>query len=353
LDRHWLRDACECSQCVDPDSGQKNFGTCDVPTELPIQEISRTEDGGLQVVWKNDFLSSGDHVSRYSDVVFQSPRRIVLDLPTRTLWDKATLERDRLTIDYDEWISGKDGFLSGLHRLHTHGIIFLRNVPSSEESVVSIANQIGNLQETFYGRTWDVRSKPSAENVAYTSSFLGLHQDLLYVRDSPRIQILHCIENTCEGGDSMFSDGVRAGHLMKLGPQHVFDNMTKRLIRYKYDKNGHHYQNTHPVLNEDLNVVHWSPPFQALRQRVSKSEKGSTYYRKWLRTATKFRQLLEEEHWMYRYKMKPGECVLFDNKRVLHGRQAFDAAGGSRWLKGAYIAGDVFRSKLSTLSEQL
>ncbi|KAI1772918.1 Clavaminate synthase-like protein [Hypoxylon cercidicola] len=358
LDRHWLRDACECDICVDSDSGQKNFGTCDVPTELPMREISTTGDGGLEVVWGKDFLTAGNHVSRYSAATIQNRVQQSLQpnpirLPTLTLWDKPTFERDHLMIDFEEWMAGGQGFLSGLHRLHTHGLLFLRNVPQSEQSVVSIANQMGNLQETFYGRTWDVRSKPKAENVAYTSSFLGLHQDLLYLRDTPRIQLLHCIENTCEGGESMFSDGARAGHLIKIGSPNLFDYLLNRRLRYHYKKHGHHYEMTHPVLSENPGIIFWSPPFQASAQQVGKTEGGSRLHRRWLAAATEFRRLLEEEQWTYEYKMRAGECVIFDNLRVLHGRNKFNTASGSRWLKGAYVADDVFRSKLAVLGPQL
>ncbi|OTA85466.1 hypothetical protein M434DRAFT_61671, partial [Hypoxylon sp. CO27-5] len=351
VDRHWLRDACECSMCVDPDSGQKNFGTCDVPTKLPIEGIPKIEDGVLEVIWENDFLSSGNHVSRYPLAMLQ--KDIQQPLPAKTLWDKATFERDRLNIDYDEWMAGEEGFLSGLHRLHTHGMLFLRNVPSSEESVISIANQIGNLQETFYGRTWDVRSKPNAENIAYTSSFLGLHQDLLYMKDTPRIQILHCLENTCEGGDSLFSDGQRAVNLIRIGPAQFQYHLSMILLRYHYTKHGHYYQTDRPILQNEGGNFFWSPPFQTSRGGPFHGKKGSTLYRRWLKAATKFRQFLEDDQWVYQYKLQPGECVIFDNLRVVHGRRKFDTATGSRWLKGAYISNDVFKSKCITLSPQL
>lgn len=355
---HWLRDACKCNLCVDPDSGQKNFGTCDVPMNPLIEEIIPTEDGGMKIVWKDDFLTSGRHVSLYwpSDLDTASAgSKRKPKLPNITLWDAATLKRDRLTVDFNDWMAGGQEFLSGLHRLHTHGLLFLRNVPASEQSVVSIANQIGNLQETFYGRTWDVRSKPNAENVAYTSSFLGLHQDLLYVHDPPRIQLLHCLENTCEGGESMFSDGARVSHMIRSEAHTDYKALSKRQLRYHYIKQGHHYEMLRPVLPENPDLVFWSPPFQASRQTltVEESEDISGEYFTWLRAATLFKNLLEEDRWMYQYKMQPGECVLFDNLRVLHGRGKFDTLTGSRWLKGAYIAGDVFESKLATLSPQL
>ncbi|KAI1214573.1 Clavaminate synthase-like protein [Annulohypoxylon truncatum] len=357
FDRHWLRDSCDCSICVDPDSGQKNFGTCDVPTNLPIARASFTDDGGLDIVWESDFLSQGNHESHYPIArLLPGPASIQakhIPLPKWILWDKDIFEKDRLTIDYDEWMAGGSEFLSGLHRLGTHGLIFLRNVPPSDESVVSIANQIGNIQETFYGRTWDVRSKPNAENVAYTNSFLGLHQDLLYLAFTPRIQLLHCLENTCEGGDSLFSDGARASHLIRLASNNFIEHLSTKSVRYAYNKHGHVYENFHPVLDKFSSLTFWSPPFQSSDQNMIPRKAFHSFYRKWLEAATKFRHLIEDEQWMYQYKMQPGECVLFDNLRILHGRKQFDTATGSRHLKGTYIAKDVYLSKLKSVSPEL
>ncbi|KAI5859457.1 hypothetical protein GGS23DRAFT_318515 [Durotheca rogersii] len=357
LDRHWLRDSCTCDKCVDPDSGQKNFCTLDVPLDLPVGSTRKTEDGGLEVSWENDFLTSGTHVSRYSPAKvasFFKPGHAFapFTLPFLTLWDRAAMERDRPVIDYNDWMASEQGFLSGLYHLHTHGLLFLRNVPPSEESVITIANKIGHTQETFYGKSWDVRSKPHAENIAYTSSFLGLHQDMLYLRDPPRIQLLHCIENSCEGGESIFTDSYRAGFLMGIGPPALANILKHKWLKYHYKKQGNWYEFSRPILTTSYKV-YWSPPFQDSNQRLEFTKNGIKMYRKWLEATAKMRQLLEDEQWVYEYKLQPGECVLFDNLRVLHGRRRFSAESGSRWLKGTYIGIDTYRSKLVTLAPQL
>lgn len=58
---------------------------------------------------------------------------------------------------------------------------------------------------------------------------------------------------------------------------------------------------------------------------------------------------------VYERMMKPGECVLFDNRRVLHARKAFEVgdAGKERWLRGAYLDKDPFLSKLQVLKHKL
>jgi hypothetical protein len=50
--------------------------------------------------------------------------------------------------------------------------------------------------------------------------------------------------------------------------------------------------------------------------------------------------------------MNEGDCVIFDNRRVLHARRAFDASKGERWLKGAYVDGDVFFSRVRVLEDR-
>jgi len=47
--------------------------------------------------------------------------------------------------------------------------------------------------------------------------------------------------------------------------------------------------------------------------------------------------------------MDSGTCVIFDNLRVVHARNAFNLNSGRRWLKGAYLARQDFVSKASAL----
>ena len=50
----------------------------------------------------------------------------------------------------------------------------------------------------------------------------------------------------------------------------------------------------------------------------------------------------------YARRLAPGEMVIFDNRRILHGRAAFDRAG-ARWLRGAYADIDGLKATLARL----
>ena len=61
-------------------------------------------------------------------------------------------------------------------------------------------------------------------------------------------------------------------------------------------------------------------------------------------------RLAGEPRFVCRYPFAPGDLVVFDNRRILHGRDAFDPAGGRRRLDGCYVDHDDLFSRLRVLS---
>lgn len=338
INRTWLRDACICDKCVDPSSGQKRFATMDIPEQLPIEGVFVGDDGSLSIQWKDDFLTGDTHTSRY-------PRRIWV--PT-TPWDRGRLEKLKPHYHYDDFMAGNTGYREAMWTLQQYGIIFLHHVPNAETTVEELAGKLGSLQETFYGRTWDVRSKPNAENVAYTNSYLGLHQDLLYMDNVPRLQILHCLENTCVGGESLFADSRCITKEMEQLYPDFYDVLRRYPLTYHYFRNGHNFTRSWPVI-QDNGDMRWSPPFQLPAQPINMSDMGEALYAQWLKAVRKMKPLFEDEYKIYETKMQPGECVIFDNRRILHGRREFDVNSGSRWLKGTYVDNDSYSKRILSI----
>jgi gamma-butyrobetaine dioxygenase len=52
------------------------------------------------------------------------------------------------------------------------------------------------------------------------------------------------------------------------------------------------------------------------------------------------------------FSLAPGEMVAFDNRRVMHGRNAFDPSTGRRHLQGTYLDLDMCESRLRVLARQ-
>ena len=49
--------------------------------------------------------------------------------------------------------------------------------------------------------------------------------------------------------------------------------------------------------------------------------------------------------------LNPGDCIVMQNDRSLHGRTAFDPNRGHRLLQGCYIDSDAMRSRYAVLSQ--
>lgn len=386
----WFRDLCQCTHCVSESSGQKRFATCDIDDNPAVQSC-RVLDGGaaLEIVWADDFMSRGaEHTSVLPlDLLhrlFTNEKIPESYSPQRFLWDRATIQQDMhaRTISYADWMAGGPPFAAALLALAQWGLVLVKGVPSSRDAVEAIANQIGALQATFYGRTWDVVSKPRAENVAYTNEFLCLHQDLMYWSPPPKVQLLHCLANDCDGGDSLFSDGLRAAAEFRLRRPDEYRALSAEPVLFHYARNGNYYARTRTVIDDaDADAddaldeggaadgpsllprrIHWAPPFQgpfppaaAAAADGGGEEAHLPHLRAWNRAARAFRGSLEAEPNMLRCRLEAGDCVLFDNHRVLHGRTRFevDAAGrGQRHLHGAYLDEQTLRSALTRVVKE-
>ncbi|KAG4441157.1 hypothetical protein IFR05_003378 [Cadophora sp. M221] len=364
----FLRDSCTCPKCVDPSSTQKQFQTTDIPATIRANSVKVQENGDVTVTWENDIPAFGpDHISKFPAKFFDITSNVGRKLKDRSsnfaqsrLWNKRRISEELQFVNFDDYMTDDKQLYRALKNLNVYGLLLLRNVPESEASVAQIAGRIGTIRDTFYGRTWDVKSVPKAKNVAYTHQFLGLHMDLQYMSDPPGFQFLHCLKNTCKGGDSLFSDSFRAANRLSEMDGEILS--TKNLA-YHYRNAGEHYYYERPVIEytgyhvktafgnkPGIKFINYSPPFQAPFP-VTKPNQG-LIFPKLARALRNFAENVESPHSLYEYRLKEGECVMFNNRRVLHGRREFEPGNGERWLKGTYIDTDVFNSKWRTLHEQ-
>lgn len=113
-----------------------------------------------------------------------------------------------------------------------------------------------------------------------------------------------------------------------------------------------------------IHAVNYSPPFQGPLPLPSPTAAGDPLGE--LHAALGlFAALADDPKNQFHIQLQPGDCVLFDNRRVLHARTAFEfvdrkGAGGvegqggerGRWLKGAYMDGDELGSRWRVLEEK-
>jgi len=181
----------------------------------------------------------------------------------------------------------------------------------------------------------------------------------------------------------MFADSFAAARSLYDGTStrppnfYLFYALCKFPVTYGYDKNGNYYRDTKSTIElekhkrrplEDLNEaqhkpmptianVNWSPPFQVPfivnnGQDIHDDGDLGNHLKQYHRAARAFSELLNSEKAQFSHKLKPGQCVIFNNRRIVHGRQKFATETEERWLKGAYLdtVSDERENSVATLS---
>ena len=176
-----LRDSCECAQCVDPSSGQKLFETAAIPADIEgrVETLSTMGSTHLAIAWTPDIQGYPDSHRTY--VRKSEADRVdnhAAALP-KTSWDAESFAKNINWISYESYMTDEITLYSVLDSLRRYGLVFLRGVPDLDVAVERIGGRIGALRNSFYGQTWQVKSMPSAKNIAYTQRYLGFHMDLL------------------------------------------------------------------------------------------------------------------------------------------------------------------------------
>ncbi|MCJ1236058.1 hypothetical protein MMC14_004035 [Varicellaria rhodocarpa] len=376
FDPIFLRDCCSCKRCVDPSTRQKLFETAEIPLDIHPEEFRITKKETVVIKWKNDISRFENHDSTFPMAFLATQKNpqmrmeVVRNYVNPVLWDRQQMESENLTVNYLEYLESDAVFHKALTHLEMYGMFYLSDVPSNPKMIGLIANRIGPLRNTFYGPTWDVRSVPSAKNIAYTSGHLGFHMDLLYMQNPPGLQILHCMKASAKGGESLFTDAFRALGLMQEHHPAISKVFEMFPVTYQYKNDGQYYQQIRATAESfyigetsdrrdkwALRGVNWSPPFQAPFEDYIGSEmlkdSDNSRLRMYLLGAKLFKSIVEADEAVFQTKMEEGTCVVFNNRRILHARAAFRGEEGERWLRGAYVDTDSFRSRLRVLNEDV
>ncbi|HCH33681.1 MAG TPA: hypothetical protein DE045_12125, partial [Oceanospirillaceae bacterium] len=66
----------------------------------------------------------------------------------------------------------------------------------------------------------------------------------------------------------------------------------------------------------------------------------------------KFGQMLQDPSYLMTFRLNAGECIVFDNHRIAHGRASYLEGSGARHLRGCYVDRGELRSAYRVLRAQ-
>lgn len=331
---HWLR--FNCHLCKDKSSGQRTIISDSVPLDLRIKNVKLVDEANVSIEW-NDESKQLPSELKLSFLINHHPH----ETPERERFRPCT---EMVFFDYQKFHDSRSGhrnnteILRWYEHMALNGVSVIRNVGTKESMARHVAEMIGSVQRTIYGEDFDVKVEKAVTNVAQRDVELPLHMDLPYYESPPGLQLLHCIQFDSEikGGESLLLDSFATlEDFRKLHPSY-FEHLAKIPGSWQYLIVGHQKQEvmirSHPLIRVNhLNQIvgfTWSPNQEAPLRNVSE-EKVKDFYESYLCLAS----FLKKSKNVIEYRLQPGELLVFNNRRFLHGRNSFTSMKGSRHLQ--------------------
>jgi len=343
----WLRDNCRCTECRDPRNGQKLFGITDLPAQ-PVVLDARL-DGADVIV---DFAPEhrGVYPLTWLDAIERGTTDDGRTESGKVLWEAADLDGRLPTASWQRYLDEPSERLRVLQSVRELGFALLQDVPTVSRAVLDVAATFGYVRTTNYGDLFDVRVEANPNNLAFTSSRITPHTDNPYRDPVPTIQLLHCLQNAAVGGDSGLVDGFRAAALLRAEQPEAFAVLTSTPVPFQFADADTVLLAERPMIDVDghgrIREVRFNN--RSIQPMLLPAEQIVAFYDAY----RAFAELIDRPELCLNFRLQPGDCLIFDNVRLLHARTAY-AESGARHLQGCYADLDSLYSAEAVLRANL
>lgn len=366
----WLRDTCHCPKCFQPNTLSLNSGEGEGhdPLKMPLNPITeevKYREGNLEIIWGGEepghhsvFDPSWLRVHCQKDLALKQRRK-------PQLWDSS------LSIphfDYDGVMKDDWTLLLWLEKMLQLGVVIIDDVPKNKQGFQALVERVGPIQQRYHPTnifTLDTANQ-LAGNIHHAYQYLERlhnHTDHVSYNVPPRLQFLGCIEYDNPDNDkqaySTLVDGFKIAEVLRTQQPKYFELLTQEYVptgrrrlgveekvsegerdTTKYQWETYH---RHHVINLDENgqvyqIRHHENDRVPLDVSPDKIQDLYAAYQA-------FTALAESPEYNAEFLIAPGQVLVNDNWRLLHGRTAIRNPRLRRILLGAYMKPETFRSR--------
>jgi gamma-butyrobetaine dioxygenase len=345
----WLRDNCLCVECRDSSSHQKLFQLLDLPEDVDILDIVERKNE-IEITFFPDHhrsIFSRDWLRSQHDTHLLEGRTE----DSKELWRAADIDLAALKTTWSTYCDDDRERLRVLRGVERRGLALIEGAPTAANTVLEIVATFGFVRETNYGKLFDVRIEPDPTNLAFTGLAITPHTDNPYRDPVPTMQLLHCLVNSVEGGESGLVDGFMAASLLRDEDPRSFDMLAGTSVDFAWSDARSSLRARRPLIEVDehgrvRSVRFNNRSMQALHLEYDRVDQFYAAYRR-------FAAILARPELELTFRLGPGDCVIFDNTRLMHSRTAFEeSSAGSRHLQGCYADLDGLASTVEILERQ-
>lgn len=337
----WLRD--HDSATLHPVTQQRQLHTAGVDTSLR-GTATELRDGAVRITWSDGSPASTLNADFLA--TFRVPATAVTNVPNeRVLWDGDTIREQWPVVEYAAVMDDDHGVNAWMRKVATYGFCVVTGTPATTEATEMLVRRAGYVRETIFGGFWDFQADLSKADTAYTNLELLPHTDGTYSHDAPGLQLLHCLAFDGTGGQSTMVDGFRIASELRASQPDLYDVLSRVEVPGQYIGDGSHLMASRPVFRHDRagELVQVSFNNADRAPFLLPAPEMELFYD----ALRAFEALANDHRLQWRRVNPPGDAMLFDNWRVLHGRTAYT---GHRHLCGAYINHEDYESRLRLAS---
>ncbi|HVI90324.1 MAG TPA: TauD/TfdA family dioxygenase [Dongiaceae bacterium] len=346
----WLRERLPVDDILDPRTGQRLIEAGDLPLDLELASVALSADERIALTFSDSYQASVTS-AWLRDIARPIPARQATYgqvAPDLQLWDNkltARPEADLLQLQRNEAAVG-----SMLQDLNRFGFMIVHNVPVEMEGAKALTDCIGPIRITNWGGLADVKAIPKAYDLTMTTRGLEQHADNPYRTPVPGYIFLHCLRNDAEGGESVIVDGFRVASEVLARDPNSFDALTTIRPRFRYADSTAILESDGPLIELDgdgrLHQIRYSNRTEMVDHLSH--EALDRYYK----ARQLYFRLLNDPALVLTFKLEPGDCMIMDNYRLLHGRKGFKLDTGMRHMRQCYMDRDTVGSKRKVLARE-
>ena len=349
--RFWLRENAMDQGGIDLATREGILDPAELTDDIAVKAAALTDAGDLIIEWANDGQRSVYHAGWLRHVADNNHRPSSW-LPEAISWTTDSIG-DVPCVDGSQALERDDIILALLNNLLVYGACVLEKSPTQEGYLLELAERIGPVRDSNFGMMWDVKADvelvgdATTNSTANTGLRLGPHSDLPTREIPPGFQFLHCLINKADGGESTLTDGAALMEALERDHPEALELLSTRHWIFFNRGPGIDHRWSAPIIDYlpgcDTPTIRAFYPVRAF-PAMAKEDVSRSYDALRL-----FHRMADQPEFELKFRLTAGDIMCFDNRRVLHGRDAFTGSG-KRHLQGVYIDRDEIMSRARALN---
>ncbi len=341
-----LRDSCICSDCRRPATNERLLDSASIDPDLRIAEVVDVAGQRITVLFSDghrghhdlDLIPDDLRAAELYPMMGYRPWRGLDDDDFEFRFDTLT----GTTANPDEQYRWLDGLVK-------YGVSIVHGVPPTGAGLAELVQSVGPIQATNYGVIWDIEATIAPVAEVESEHQLRVHTDLPYRSAVPGVQFLLAAVTDVDGGASTVVDGFLAAEALRRSDPEAWRLLTEVEWTYPFVRELVEFRGQSPIISMTsgggYSQVRWAPDLRGV-PLLDDQPAGEVYA-----ALRSFDELVNDPSRLKTIRLDPGDALVIDNHRILHGRTAFElGSSGRRHLLGCYADMADVRSRLAVLS---